>query len=107
MMRRALLTTLIALAPRVAWACPVCFGQNDSPLALGINYGILVMIGFIGSLLAGFAAFFVYLARRAHLAEQPDMVPGVATSANAAGSVDSTLSSRTLGRVPHAQGGTV
>jgi cytochrome c oxidase subunit 2 len=39
-------------------ACPVCFGQNDSPLALGINYGILAMLGFIGSLLLAFASFF-------------------------------------------------
>jgi hypothetical protein len=106
-MRRALLTTLIALAPRMAFACPVCFGQNDSPLALGINYGILVMIGFIGSVLAGFAAFFIYLARRAHLADQPDTVRGVAGSATGVNAVDSRLGSGTLGRVPHAQEGTI
>ena len=40
MMRGALLTTLLAVLPRAVLACPVCFGQNDSPLALGINYGI-------------------------------------------------------------------
>ena len=69
MIRRALLTTLLAAVPRVLLACPVCFGQNDSPLALGINYGILAMLGFIGSLLLAFAAFFIYLMRRASLAE--------------------------------------
>jgi hypothetical protein len=69
MMRRTLYTTLLAVVPRVALACPVCFGQNDSPLALGINYGILAMLGFIGSLLLAFAGFFIYLMRRARLVD--------------------------------------
>jgi hypothetical protein len=68
-MRRALFTSLLAALPRAALACPVCFGQNDSPLALGINYGILAMLGFIGSLLLAFASFFIYLMRRARLAD--------------------------------------
>jgi hypothetical protein len=74
--RSALFTALLALLPRAALACPVCFGQNDSPMALGINYGILVMLGFIGSVLAGFAAFFVYLMRRSRLAEQLSLEAG-------------------------------
>jgi hypothetical protein len=90
-MRRTLLTTLLAAVPRALLACPVCFGQNDSPLALGINYGILVMIGFIGSVLLAFAAFFIYLARRARLAEA-GALPAV--------SVD------LLRHAPHAQEGT-
>ena len=68
-MRRALMTMLLAAVPRALLACPVCFGQNDSPLALGINYGILVLLGFIGSLLLAFATFFIYLMRRARLVE--------------------------------------
>jgi len=37
-----LAASVMILAPRAAFACPVCFGANDSPLALGIKYGILV-----------------------------------------------------------------
>ena len=64
--------TLIALAaPRAAFACAVCFGQNDSPLAAGINAGIFLMLGIIGALWLAFGSFFIYLRRRAkrlHLA---------------------------------------
>jgi hypothetical protein len=108
MRRRALFATLIALAPRAALACPVCFGQNDSPMALGINYGILVMIGFIGSVLAGFAGFFIYLMRRAHLAEQPALpgatAPDTLRLADGGGPVPRA---RSLGHVPQAQEGSI
>ena len=58
------------LAPRVALACPVCFGQNDSPLAKAINLGVIAMLGVVAAVLLSFASFFVYLMRRAKLAEQ-------------------------------------
>jgi len=90
-MRRALITMLLAAVPRALLACPVCFGQNDSPLALGINYGILAMLGFIGSVLLAFAAFFIYLMRRARLVEA-----GASPSAGA----------ELLRHAPHAQEGT-
>jgi hypothetical protein len=67
--RRVVLTAVILAAPRAALACPVCFGQNDSPLALGVNWGVFVMLGFVAAVLGAFATFFVYLARRARLAE--------------------------------------
>lgn len=60
-----LLVALIVAAPRAALACPVCFGQSDSPLALAVNMGVFVMLGFVAVVLAAFASFFVYLARRA------------------------------------------
>jgi hypothetical protein len=50
-------------------ACPVCFGQSDSPMAWGMNIGILFMLVIVVGVLAGFASFFVHLVRRAHLAE--------------------------------------
>ena len=43
-----LVVTAVALllaAPRAALACPVCFGQSDSPLAVATNMGIIVMLG--------------------------------------------------------------
>jgi hypothetical protein len=62
------LFTMIALAvPRVALACPVCFGQNDSPMAIATNLGIMAMLVVVAGMLASFAAFFIYLSRRAKL----------------------------------------
>ena len=52
-------------------ACPVCFGQSDSPMAWAMNAGILFMLVIVGGVLAGFASFFVHLVRRARLVEAP------------------------------------
>jgi hypothetical protein len=48
-----------------AGACAACYGQSDSPLAAGMNWGIVSLLGIIGFVLGGVAAFGVYLARRA------------------------------------------
>ena len=64
---RVLVTMALLAAPRVALACPVCFGQSDSPLARGVNMGVLFMLGTITAVLIGFAAFMIYLARRARV----------------------------------------
>lgn len=68
MIRRVVLTGAMLAAPRAVLACPVCFGQNDSPLAWAVNVGVFVMLGFVAAVLGAFATFFVYLARRARLA---------------------------------------
>ena len=52
------------LAPRSAWACAACFGQDSGPMAQGMNWGILSLLGIIVSVLVSVAGFFVYLARR-------------------------------------------
>jgi len=49
----------------VALACAACFGKSDSPMAHGMNAGILVLLGVIGTVLCAAATFFVFLARRA------------------------------------------
>ena len=62
---------VVAVAtPRAVLACPVCFGQTDSPLASAMNLGILAMLGVVGVVLAAFAWFFIYLMRRARLVAQ-------------------------------------
>ena len=59
-----LLIALAALAvPPSASACAACYGASDSPLAQGMNMGILVLLGFIGSVLVGISAFFIHVAR--------------------------------------------
>ena len=63
---RILLATLALLGvPRLALACPVCFGQSDAPLAQAINTGVIAMLVVVAGMLGSFATFIVYLARRA------------------------------------------
>ena len=62
---RTAATLALIAAPRAALACPVCFGQSDSPLAKGVNVGVLFLLGTITAVLIGFASFMIYLARRA------------------------------------------
>lgn len=62
----SILTVLMGLArPDVALACPVCFTATDSPAANGMSMAILAMLGVTAAMLASFAAFFIYLMRRA------------------------------------------
>ena len=81
-MRRMLFTMIALSAPRAVLACPVCFGQNDSAMAVATNWGIITLLVIIVCVLAAFASFFVYLGRRARLAE----MPGPAEAAGFAGS---------------------
>jgi hypothetical protein len=64
-LNRTVLAALMLAVPRLALACPVCFGQSDSPMAKGVNMGIYFLLAVVGGVLAAFASFFVYLARRA------------------------------------------
>jgi hypothetical protein len=48
----------------------VCFGENDSPMALAMNMGILFMLIIVAGVLGAFASFFIYLIRRARRVEQ-------------------------------------
>jgi heme/copper-type cytochrome/quinol oxidase subunit 2 len=53
-----------ALCPEPVLACAACFGKSDSPLAQGMNMGILALLAVITVVLSGVAGFFVYLSRR-------------------------------------------
>ena len=59
-----LLAALLGL-PQDALACPACIGTSESPMQAGMNLGIMALLCVIGAVLACFASFFVYLARRA------------------------------------------
>lgn len=54
----------VLLAPRLVLACAACYGQSDSAMAAGMNWGILSLLGMIVFVLGGVAGFFVFLARR-------------------------------------------
>lgn len=59
-----MLMSILALLPQVAAACSVCFGDSDSDMAKGLNAGVLVLLIVVSVVLSGFAAFFVFVARR-------------------------------------------
>ncbi len=65
MTRRVVLLSAAALVlPRIASACPVCFGASDVPMLEGSNMGILALLVVTLAMLGAFAAFFYTLARR-------------------------------------------
>jgi hypothetical protein len=70
-MRTAILTLGAIAAPRAALACPVCFGDSNSPMAIATNMGIIAMLVVVAGMIGAFATFFIYLNRRAkRVAEQ-------------------------------------
>jgi hypothetical protein len=64
-MRKILLTIGAVAAPRAALACPVCFGDANSPLTIATNMGIIAMLVVVAGMIGAFATFFIYLNRRA------------------------------------------
>ena len=61
-----LLVAVLALAPSFAQACNVCMGDSNSNIAGAANGAIFLMLGAIGSMLAGLGAFGFYLYKRAN-----------------------------------------
>jgi hypothetical protein len=60
-----LLTGLLWLARPVSlWACAACYGQSDSPMARGMNWGIFSLLAVVVCVLASIATFFVFLAKK-------------------------------------------
>ena len=55
----------IIAMPVIAHACPVCFGNPNSPLSKGATNGVLFLLGIIGVVQIGFVALFVTFWRRA------------------------------------------
>lgn len=66
-----LLLAAVLARPEPATACAVCFGAPDSAMTKGMAWGILSLLVVIMCVLATFAAFFIYLARRASAAQVP------------------------------------
>ena len=50
--------------PSSTFACAACYGQSDSPMAAGMNWGIMSLLGVIGVVLGGIASFFVFLGKK-------------------------------------------
>jgi hypothetical protein len=65
----------LAVLPPTADACSICFGEPGSPVAQGVVMGVLSLLGVVLAVLAGFVAFFIYIARRASSAASPAVEP--------------------------------
>jgi hypothetical protein len=65
---------------RILLACAACYGQSDSAMAAGMNWGILSLLVIITCVLGGVAAFFVFLARRASRTHAAAAVPSFDTN---------------------------
>jgi len=63
----------LALHPASLFACAACYGASDSPMAKGMNWGILSLLGVVVMVLGSLASFFVFLGKKAASAanEQP------------------------------------
>ena len=61
--RNVFLICLVGLASSRAFACATCYGASDSPMAQGMNWGIMVLLGFVGLVMTGIVAFFVHVGR--------------------------------------------
>jgi len=59
------LAVVVALWPHSLAACAACFGQSDDAMAKGMNMGIFALLAVVSFVLTGFAAFGIFLARRA------------------------------------------
>jgi hypothetical protein len=58
-------TTLLMTSTPGLLACSACFGKSDSSMARSLNASIFSLMGVVGTVLAGAASFFVFLAKRA------------------------------------------
>jgi hypothetical protein len=54
----------MAFVPSPLLACAACTGRTDSALAVGMNWGIVTLLGCVLSVLTCFVVFIVHVARR-------------------------------------------
>jgi hypothetical protein len=50
--------------PTMASACPVCYGNAESPRVQGMNTAIMAMLGITGFVLTGIGTFFIMVVKR-------------------------------------------
>lgn len=63
---------LAAFQPHPLFACAACYGASDSPMAKGMNWGILSLLGVVAVVLGSIASFFVFIGKRSAAVNSPD-----------------------------------
>jgi hypothetical protein len=66
-------TAILIFGGSNAFACPVCFGAEETSIIDGTKIGILVLLGITLAVQGGFVAFFLYLRKRAKLIADADL----------------------------------
>ena len=75
-MARQAFATLVAVmifGSSSVFACPVCFGAEETSIIDGTKIGILVLLGITLAVQGAFVAFFLYLRKRAKLIADADL----------------------------------
>ena len=75
MIRRAGTTAALVVigGSSSVFACPVCFGAEETALIDGAKLGILVLLAITLAVQGAFVAFFLYLRRRAKRISDADL----------------------------------
>ena len=55
----------VLLSSQPALACSVCYGDPNSAMSQGAQAGVLVLLGVVATVLAGFASLLIFWMRRA------------------------------------------
>ena len=63
-----LAVAFVLFTPHESAACPICFGDPDSPVARGVNWAVFTLMGVTGGVLSGFVGFILHLMKRSRLA---------------------------------------
>jgi heme/copper-type cytochrome/quinol oxidase subunit 2 len=58
------LFALVLLAPGQLFACATCYGAVDSPMTEGMNFGIMTLLAFIGTVLMCALGLLIYFIRK-------------------------------------------
>jgi hypothetical protein len=56
---------MLIVGSSTAFACPVCFGAEETSMINGTRLGIMVLLGITLAVQGGFVGFFLYLRKRA------------------------------------------
>ena len=74
----AVATGAMACQAQSTFACAMCYSSNvgDSPLAAGMNWGIMSLLVVVVFVLSSLASFFIFLAKKAAAAARRNPVPG-------------------------------
>jgi heme/copper-type cytochrome/quinol oxidase subunit 2 len=65
----------LTFCPTSLRACAACTGLSDSPLAVGMNWGILTLLGVVLTVLSGVLVFFVHVIRKEEAASNDTTPP--------------------------------
>ena len=69
----AILVAVMIFGSSSVFACPVCFGAEETSIIDANKIGVLVLLGITLAVQGGFVAFFLYLRKRAKLIADADL----------------------------------